>query len=669
MYAEIFHYLRRDFAQFDLQSVTGDGEFSGNEFYGNFAFDDPSAQGHIQVSAKDKKVEGNIYVERGDVEHLLPLLNVNLPIQGLATGEFKLLGEDSHIHVHGSFSSLSVDFIGQLLTQLQGRVDWEDNTLSFSDLECQLHGGHVKGSTSLAFLQKQFKIDILTENINLTSIFPSAEGILSLDLKGEGIFGQDFSSGKFVIKPLRLEPFQETEAEGEVTLGFSEEKIQVSLDGTFLPGENDFHVALNIPLSSEIVTGEIRGFFSKLDLIMPWQGAEGRINYLGELKNYAHSLEVKGAIDFQGSVFPIPKFAHALRDYSGLIFVENKTLTLRSLQGKMGGGDVQGEGILQLGKNGVEMIDLRMEGKNLLLSPLERTQAVVEGSLNLIKDSDRFVLNGDFDIQRLSWQREFDERFVFYSTPYFQFDRAESFFDDLNLNIRLHADDNAWMENTLGRIRGRFDLTVSGNVRLPIVLGDIDALEGHVFFQDRKFDIVRGRVSFSNPVTIEPYLSFTGETYVKDFRVTFSLDGLLDKLNPEFSSSPPLPPEDVLALLALGESFRRTYRYDRSTQQSTASLVSFQLSEQAKKSADKLFRLDRFRIDPFVLGSSSEIAARLTLGKRISRNFFILYSTNLTTQREEIVRIEWELTNDLSIVGTRDEKGRISIDIKIHKRF
>jgi translocation and assembly module TamB len=180
---------------------------------------------------------------------------------------------------------------------------------------------------------------------------------------------------------------------------------------------------------------------------------------------------------------------------------------------------------------------------------------------------------------------------------------------------------------------------------------------------------LNGRVSFINPQTIEPYLSFKGETYVKDYRVTFSLDGLVDRLNPEFSSSPPLPPEDVLALLALGEAFKRTYSYDMSTRISTASLLSLQLSEEAKKQAEGLFLVDRFRIDPFVIGSSAEVTARLTVGKNISRNFFILYSTNLTTQREEIIRMEWQLSRDLSIVGTRDEEGRIGFDFKIHKRF
>ena len=65
---------------------------------------------------------------------------------------------------------------------------------------------------------------------------------------------------------------------------------------------------------------------------------------------------------------------------------------------------------------------------------------------------------------------------------------------------------------------------------------------------------------------------------------------------------------------------RRTYSYDTSSQLGTGSLLSFQLAEEAKKRAERLFSLDRFRIDPFVLGASTEMTARLTVGKKISRN-------------------------------------------------
>jgi translocation and assembly module TamB len=244
--------------------------------------------------------------------------------------------------------------------------------------------------------------------------------------------------------------------------------------------------------------------------------------------------------------------------------------------------------------------------------------------------------------------------------------------DNLNLNIHLRADDNAWMENSLGRIRGRFDLTLTGNFRSPILLGDIEALGGTFNFQDRKFQVLRGRVSFFNPSSVlEPYLDIKGETYVKDYRVTFAVTGMIDKLKPEFSSSPPLPSEDVLALLSLGEAFKRspTYSTETSTQMSSTSLLSFTLIEQAQKTAQTLFSLDRFRIDPFLMGTSAEMTARLTLGKKISKDFFIYYSTNLTRQTEEIIRLEWDLSNEFSFVGTRNEFGRLSFDFKIRRRF
>jgi len=59
----------------------------------------------------------------------------------------------------------------------------------------------------------------------------------------------------------------------------------------------------------------------------------------------------------------------------------------------------------------------------------------------------------------------------------------------------------------------------------------------------------------------------------------------------------------------------------------------------------------------------------LTVGKRLSKNFFIVYSTNLATQREEIIRLEWELSSGLSLVSIRNELGRLSLEVKLRRRF
>ncbi len=381
------------------------------------------------------------------------------------------------------------------------------------------------------------------------------------------------------------------------------------------------------------------------------------------------SFEPKSLVDFKGPVFPFPKFAHALTDYSGLVRIENNVATVRSLQGKLGGGDVFGSGEVRFGAGGLELVDLRAEGRDMTLSLFERTRAVADGTFRLLKNARDFLLSGDVLVKKLLWRREVGEKFVFSASAYPEERKGRGPFDDLVLDIRLQAEDNAVLENALGRIEGRFDLTLNGTLASPIILGDLEGLRGEVRFQDRSFRLLRARLSFFNPVTIEPYLDFRGETYLKDYRVTFSLAGLLGRLRPEFVSSPPLPPEDVLALLALGESFKRTYSYDASSQLGTGSLMSFQLADEATRRAEKLFNLDRFRIDPFVLGASTEMTARMTVGKKISRNLIFLYSTNLTSQREEIYRLEWEFSESFSLVGMRDERGRFSIDAKLRKRF
>ena len=657
------------FDKFDAQSVEGEADITDNGFSGQFYVTDPQAKGKIDVNTHTDGVRVNAKMERGFVENILPGFEIFLPLKGEASGDFeyRLNGED--VKLEGNFSSSNLDFSGQSLTNVKGKIDWDGDYFSFPELEFVIHQGKISGSAAMQLEDNTFAIDVSGEGLKLTSLFEPVQGTLSFNAKGEGALGTDAASGAFEIKDLSFDPFQKTEARGELQVSFSENSVQLELDGNFEPGENRFFISLGIPLQEETISGDIRGSFTNYDLLLPWSGAEGNINYIAGIRGTKQAPQVKGAIDFQGRIFPFPKFAHALRDYSGHVLFENGEFSIRSIQGKFGGGNVQGSGRLKLGEGGVEEIDVRAEGKNLLLSPLERTKALADGNISLIRDARQFTLNGEFLVHRLTWRREVTEKFAFASTPYYEHKEEPGFFDDLTLNLRIKADDNAWIENSLGRARGRFNLNIIGNINSPIVLGDIEALDGELNFQDRKFRILNGRVSFINPQTIEPYLNLKGETYVKDYRVTFSLDGFLDRLNPEFTSSPPLPPEDVLALLALGEAFKRTYSYDMSTQLSSASLLSFQLSEEAQKQAEGLFLVDRFRIDPFIIGSSAEVTARLTVGKNISRNFFILYSTNLTTQREEIIRMEWDLTRDWSIVGTRDEEGRISFDVKIHKRF
>ena len=648
--------------------IEGNVEIRPGQLKGLFRLDDPQLMGVVNVLERQDALDVEVKASRARLEYLLAGLKVKLPLTGEASGQFKVRSQGGETRVEGDFAVPSLSFLGMPFRDMRGRVRLSGQSLEFPELRLTWNGGPIQAQGRLDFATKEYSLDLDGKAIDLAPISPGLGGLASFNLKGQGVLGRDASLGRVDVQRPAYGDIQAASLGGDLKLNVLEDRLEAGLQGAIGTPGNDFTVGLAVPFGRGFYALNVKGSLNDLDILMPWDGVKGRLNYLAEIAGTESDPRISGALDIQGSVLPIPGFSQAFADYSALAFFEKGTLTLRSFQAKLGGGDVRGSGEVRLSGPNPGML-LGLEGKDMILIPLERTRALADASLRLIRDPGRFVLEGNVQVKRMSWRREIDEPFVFSSTSFYRRRPNLSLFDDLRLNIRLKADNDAWVENSLGRIRGRFDLTLTGGVDAPIVLGEIEALSGTVNFQDRSFNILSGKLSFFNPLAVEPYLDFKGEAYVKDYRVTFSLNGLIDHLRPEYSSSPPLPPEDVLALLALGESFKRTYITDVSSRLSSASLLASQLSEEAQKRASKIFSLDRISIDPFVMGSSTELVPRLTLGKKIRRNLSIYYSTNLTTQREEIVRMELELGRNFSLVGNRDELGTVSFDVKLRKRF
>jgi translocation and assembly module TamB len=61
--------------------------------------------------------------------------------------------------------------------------------------------------------------------------------------------------------------------------------------------------------------------------------------------------------------------------------------------------------------------------------------------------------------------------------------------------------------------------------------------------------------------------------------------------------------------------------------------------------------------------------ARLTLEQQISTVVTVTYITNLSVTNQQIVRVQWDLNKQWSVVALRDENGAFSIDFQYRKRF
>jgi autotransporter translocation and assembly factor TamB len=658
--------------RFDAAAVSGVLEVVRKEATGLFKVEDTHLRGTINLATVGSAIDVRIRADDAALETVLPALDILFPLTGRASGEFGLTSRDGRLVVKGTFASPRLELARQPLKDVRGALEWAgaEQRLAFPDLQAAFSGGQVKGSGSYRFGDRAYDLDLDASGLDVASLLPGLRGRAAVHLKGQGAVGKDPARGKLTAVGLAFAGFERIGLDGDLILGYDGRRVALDWTGVLSPGRNDVAASFSYPQDDGSYKVNLKGRLANFDLVMPWPGIQGEANFLGEIRAGSGAPQVTGAVDIKGAVFPFPRFAQALTDYDALVYFQNDAASIRSFQAKFGGGDITGSGDIRFGPGGIASLDVRAEGKNMVLAFLERTRALADGSFRLVKDPGRFLLTGDVLVRNLNWRRELSEKWTLSSGPEAaEAKKTPGIFDGLDLDVRLRSTDDALLENSLGRVQGRFDLTISGTVATPVLLGDIEGVRGTVNFQEREFRLLKARLSFFNPAAIEPYLDFQGETFLKDYRVTFSLNGLIDRLKPEFASSPPLPGEDVLALLALGESFKRSYSYDRSSQLGTGALLSAQLTEDAKKRAERLFSLDRFSIDPFLLGASTEMTARLTVGKKISRNIVLLYSTNLTSQREEIIRLDWAFSESFSLVGMRDERGRISFDAKIRKRF
>lgn len=668
------------FDLFDAAFVETDAVISGAGFDGTFEIDDPELKGRVRVKTAGDTLEVDVQSGEGELAKVLPALEVPVSLSGRASGDFRMVQRAGGQEFSGNFTSPEIRGYGEKGGRVSGRIEWKDGILSFPELAMDFYGGRIDGRLLVGTVNGEFDFDLRGEELDFSQVVSAASGRLSLALAGRGVFGKDKLGGLFDIKDMVLSPLQKTEARGDLQLDAAGGRVLLGLKGGLVPGDNPFEALFDFPLSGEPFSGVVKGRVGNLDLIWPWNGAQGHMDYTADVKETETRAQVAVALDVEAPLMPLPGFAYALTDFTASANYLNDVLTITSLGGKLGGGDVRGSGEVGIGDSGIATIDMRFEGKDMVLSPMERMRVQADATLRLLKDKKRFVTEGEILFKRLTWRREIYEEFGFSSEAEPAVDTGPSFFDGMSLNVRLRADENMIIENSLGKFNGRFNLTATGAFDSPVLLGDLDLGSGDFYFQDRSFRVINGRLSFVDPINTEPYLDFRGETYVKDYRVTLNMSGPVSRLKPEFSSSPPLPPDEILSLLALGEAFKRTYYSysgDRSTAMNTASLLTYQIADQAKKRTGGLFSLDRFRIDPYIPESApGGIAARITVGKKISRNLLFIYSTilaNSTVMAEidevPIFRMEWDIGRKFSLVGGRDDRGRLSFDVKYRKRF
>ena len=246
------------------------------------------------------------------------------------------------------------------------------------------------------------------------------------------------------------------------------------------------------------------------------------------------------------------------------------------------------------------------------------------------------------------------------------------------LNIQISGDDALRVNNNVARLRGDLDLFVRGTLANPVLFGQVELIPGgRLVYADNEYEVERGLLTFNNPYRIDPVIDLVAITEVRNFDITLSLSGTLERLNAQFSSEEGLADLEILALLATGQELEEEGRIrapgERSPEMDVraSEILAGQAASLVSKRVGTLFGFDRFRIDPQSSATGGAIGGvRLTVGKRISRDLFVTYSSNPAASEEYLVRMEWQVGENVVLVFTRDGKeDSWALDAEWERRF
>jgi hypothetical protein len=637
---------------------------------GTFSVSDGSLNGNASLFLQDGNIKIDFHQVNGEARKILSILDIDIPLQGPVKGDFSYThtkGETLPL-VEGNFFSDRMEAYYLHFKRFTGKLRSNLEYINLRDIKYSCYGGSGNAGMFIDFKNRNFSISGKAKDIRVKQINREFRGTGKIEFSGQGDFLSTPIKIKYQINDFYYYRDRTCNITGQANVKTDFSDFNVVTIGFVHHNKQKTPFNITLTKTADQYSGIFKTHLKDINYLLPWKNNQGSMTLEGQIKTEeTGKISFQGLALFQGDILVFPNFPHTLKDFKALVTFKDLNFTLSSLKGNLANGTIKSNGFLAIENNKIKDLQVNLEGSQMNLYLIDKTSGTVNADLNLTYINHKLLLQGNLHILSMLWERELDEGIKFYTQP--QSTKADTrVLNLLNFDINLIGRENIRMVNSFGNINCSCDLRLTGDYTFPIITGKIEAKEGVVFFSDKTFNLIKGKMVFNNKFQIDPLIDLQSEAFIKNYRIRFNIRGPLSRVKPEFQSSPPLPPQDILALISLGELFKRPTSTELSSQITTTGMITTKLTESLKKRVKKIFGIDLLKIDPLINGTSVEGESRVSVGKAISKDLIIVYSTNISTSRQEILYLLYQVSPSISIIGMRNEEGRYSIDIRFRKR-
>ena len=504
------------------------------------------------------------------------------------------------------------------------------------------------------------------------------------------------------IDDLRLRLFDyELTNRGELRVGLDGQLVTV--ESFALTGDRTaLDVAGTVDLARDVVMLRANGDanLAVLQGILPGIRGSGRAELAARIGGSTGEPALSGTALVTDGRLRALAFPHALEAINGIVAFDAAAVRLDGLRARLADGTVIVGGRLGLRGLALTDYDVTLTGHDLRLRYPEGLRSLVEAALTVQGPADAPVIAGSVLVRNAVWSPSFDGTTNLFGGsadpllgpgPEVAGALSAPSGTPVRLDVRLIAPSTLRIENDLARIVASADLSLRGTLDRPQVFGRADIERGDVRFEGRRYLVTRGSLDFTNPDRIMPFFDVEADTRVRvpgqTYRVTLRVAGTTERLQPEFTSDPPLPSADVLSLLLSDRtptgdvevtSINAPNQREMDLLQARATrALTGALSAEVGKVVQETFGVDTFQITPLLVdpyqqaaGLAVNPAARVTIGKRLSDRIYLTYARSLSSStRDEIILLEYDQSETLGWVLSQNEDGTYALEVRKRVTF
>jgi translocation and assembly module TamB len=649
--------------------------------------------GNVAYHFPDQSISVDLVGAGLPLENFEKLQTERLPVAGQLTFRLKASGQAKTPVGDGSFRVVDLRIGKEVIGSFEGTLLSDGKQAKFQ-LTSAMTNGSISGGYTLG-LQEPYPISgkITIQNINLDPFLQTAMHLQ--EFNGHGVADGEISvegdlrhvdslvmDAKFSRLAVNYANVQ-LQNEGPVRIRTSQEEFNIE-PATFRGTDTNLTIQGNVHFNGR----------RTVDL-----GMNGAVD-LRLLGGFVPDLESRGSARVNASVegtLDRPRI-------TGRVHIENASLHL--IDGPLGLSAIKGDFIFDANRLFFENVSAEEGGGTLQLSgsvnyadrPLRydvtaRTNQVrirypegmswlAGGSLRLTGTPDAGLVTGRVTIDRVTLTAGLDVASALISAKEGVSGPSSNskYLSNLQFDVEAISSPDARMEWPSAEFEGDANLRVRGTWEHPILLGHIHVLSGDLTFRGNRYRVSRGDLNFANPFQLNPDVNVEATTTIQQYEITLNFSGPANKLALSYRSDPPLPSNDIITLLALGQTSSEAELRGGGTGASqspsagASALLSEAISSQLGGRLERLFGITKLRVDPGLAGvgstgSEQNAAARVTVQQQIAHDLTITYVSNVSSTQQQVIQVEYTVNRNVSIVALRDYNGTFGIDIKIKKRF